>query len=118
MSHGSVDGSCCAGLLFHFGTGDDLLIKGRDMHAKAPPDASEHMCPSGESDRQAINGGLIPAILHPADAALEVDPVQATILVTYVLSPDLVLGFEAPEVPVDIIRGTQVCTHRLILLRI
>jgi hypothetical protein len=47
-----------------------------------------------------------------------VNPVLATILMTDVLRPDLILGFKAPEVPVYVIGRAKIGTHGSILQRI
>jgi hypothetical protein len=83
---------------------------------EAPPNASKDMSASWQPGWQAIDGGFILANHHTADAALEVDPVQATVLVTDVLRSDLILGLEAPEVPIYIIRWTKIGSHGVILL--
>jgi len=96
--------------------GDHLLVEGGDVHVKTPTHPGEHMRPSGQPGWQTVDGGFFPAIHHPADAPLGVDPVQAAIFVAGILCPNLVLGLHPPELPVNIIGRANVGTHKVILL--
>jgi len=86
------------------------------MHAEAPAHPGEDVRPGGQPGRQTVDRGLLPAIHHPADAPLGVDPVQAAILPAGVLRTQLVFSFHALEMPIDIIRRSNSCSHELILL--
>jgi hypothetical protein len=74
------------------------------------------MCSRRQSGWQTVDGGFLPAIHHPADTPLEVNPIQAAILMTGVLCPNLVLGLHPPEVPVNIIGRANIIAHGIILL--
>jgi hypothetical protein len=100
-----------------FCAGNDLLIEGGDVHAETPTHPGEDMCPGGQPGWQAIDGTFLFAIHHPADVPLGIDPVQAAILPAGVFGTQLVLGFQALEMPVDIIRRSYCFCHGLILLR-
>jgi len=96
--------------------GDDLLIEGRNMHAEAPAQPGEDVRPSRQPVWQAVYRGLLTAIHHSADAPLGIDSVQAAILPAGVLRTHLVFSFQALEMPIDIIRWSNRCSHELILL--
>ena len=86
------------------------------MHVETPTYTREDMCPSRQPGWQSVDGGFFPALHHPADAPLRINPVQASIFVAGVLSPNLGIGFHAPEVPINIVRRANIGTHGVILL--
>ena len=73
-----------------------------------PSHPGEHMRPGRQPGRQAVDGDLLQAIHHPADAPYVVYAVQAAVLMADILCTHLAIGPQAPEVPVGIIRGTQI----------
>ncbi len=81
------------------------------MHAETPAYTGEHMCPGGQPAWQTVDGGELDAIHHLADTSLKINPVQATILATEEFRPDLIMGLQTPEVPIDIIGGTKIGAH-------
>ena len=57
------------GIAFLFGrAGDDLLVKGGDMHMKTPTYTGQYVRASDVPSGQAIDGGLLMAIHNLADA--------------------------------------------------
>lgn len=84
---------------------------------ETPAHPGENVCPGGQPSRQAINRGFLPAIRNSADAPLLVNPVQAAILPAGVLRPNLTIGLQAPEMPVNIIRWSYISSHSFIVLR-
>ena len=75
------------------------------------------MRPWWQSARETINGVLLATIHHAADAAFGVDPVHVAIFMAGVLGADLVNGLQPLEVPIYVIRGTNIGAHGLILLQ-
>ena len=86
------------------------------MHVEAPARAGEDVRPRGQSGWQAINRGMLDTINYLADTPLGVDPVQAAIFPADVLCADLIFGLQSSEMPIDIVGGTDIGCHGLILL--
>ena len=98
-------------LLCTFRPGNHLLVKGGDVHAETPPDTRKHVCPSGQPGRQTVDRVVLNAVHHLADVSLGIPPVQAAILPAVIFGTHLKISLQAPEVPVNIIRWSNVVAH-------
>jgi hypothetical protein len=60
---------------------------------------------------------LLDTINYLADTTLWIDPVQAAIFPAGILCAYLIFGLQPLEMPVNIVRWTEVRSHEIILLR-
>ena len=88
------------------------------MHAEAPAHPGEHVRPGGQAGRQAIDRGLLAAIHHPVDAPVGQHAVQEAVLLADKFGPYLFFGFQATEMPVNIIGRTDIAAHMAIVIRL
>ncbi len=94
-----------------------MLVKRGDMHAETPATASENMGSGWQPEGQAVDAGVFDPIDYPADLPVFVHPVKEAVLAAAVLSPNLLMGLKAAEVPVHIIGWADRFAHSIILLR-
>jgi hypothetical protein len=87
------------------------------MHVETPATAGENMGAGWQPERQAIDAGVFDPIDYPADLPVYVHPIKEAILTAVVLGPNLLMGLEAAEVPVNIIGWADRFAHCIILLR-
>ncbi len=88
-----------------------MLVEGGDVHPETPPNACKHVSPGWQFGWQAVDRVMLDAVHHLAYAPLGIHPVQAAILPAGIFSAHLKISLQAPEVPINIIGGSNVGAH-------
>jgi hypothetical protein len=78
---------------------------------KTPSYTGEHVRSCGQTVRKAIDRFDLTSIHNTADSTLAVYPVEAAIFVAGIVCTHLVLRFHAPEVPINVIRRSNILSH-------
>jgi hypothetical protein len=82
---------------------------------ETPACPGEHVRSWRQPGGQAVDGGQLNAIHHPANAPILAHPVLITVLPADILSPHLFIALQAPEVPVYVIGRPDIGFHGIIL---
>jgi hypothetical protein len=95
---------------------NNLLVKSGYRHVVAPIGSGHDLGPSRQPQWNAIDGLFLPTIDHTANHPVTPHPVEMTIFPAQAFGAHLPVKRQAPEVPIDIIRRSNVAIQGVVML--